>query len=155
LPAESPYATHLAVLTEVVDQSMRDVLELGAGAYSTPFFLALPKLKRLVSLETSPEWFAFVKDDFANTKLDLRLVESVPEALADMDLTDFDLVFIDNGVNAEERGAAIRSVLTQPHPLVVIHDAEVYGGLLDQLAPDHTVHRDEEPWTAVVPPMGA
>lgn len=142
----SPYATHLSVLDKL--DRPKKVLELGAGAYSTPYFLE--HAKSVVSLETSPEWYAWVSDNFENRKLDLRLVEDIPRALEKIDLTKFDLVFVDNGDSAAERGAVIRAVLSKPHPTVVVHDAEVYGGLLNELAPGHEVFRDEEPWTAVV-----
>lgn len=154
MPTESPYATHLPVLAGLCADVTR-VLELGAGTFSTPFFLELPKLRKLISLETSPEWFSWVKEHFKSDKLDIRLVDSIPKALQNLKLDAFDLVFVDNGENATERGEVIRAVLTQPHPLVVIHDAEVYGGLIDELAPDREIHRDLEPWTAVIPRMSA
>jgi predicted O-methyltransferase YrrM len=153
-----PYASHLPVLDELGETvEMRRVLELGPGLHSTAWFLRRPELERLVSLETNEEWFTRIP---LHEKLTLRYVGDIPTALAEYDLTDFDLVFVDNGDTATEREPAIRAVLSQPHPIVVIHDAEVpqYRAAIDDFAdcelfePEVPRSRlgDPMPWTAVV-----
>ena len=146
---DDAYASHLPVLDLLAqDMEMRRVLELGPGLHSTKWFLQRPELERLVSLETNLEWFNRIP---LHEKLTLRYVGDIPNALSDYDLTDFDLVFVDNGDSAAEREPAIRAVLSQPHPVVVIHDAEVpqYRGAIDDLVDEYTVS-SQTPQTAVV-----
>jgi hypothetical protein len=56
--ASDPYASHLGLLTRI-GPGITQVLELGAGQYSTPLFLdraVYPDLKRLVSIEPDRKW---------------------------------------------------------------------------------------------------
>lgn len=128
-----PYATHLPVLKAVSEAvKLRRVIEFGAGAHSTPFFLDL-KLQRFVSIESDEEW----TDERA---------EVHPEWTGS--LSEFDLVLIDDGQNATERTATIERVLAGDHPLTVIHDAEVYNDLIVR-AGYHFVFRFQTPHTAL------
>lgn len=125
------YASHLPVLKALCsDLKPRRVLEFGAGLHSTPYFLSLEGLERLVSVEADPHWLARVADVCADERLTL-LSDNPP------DPKDFDLVFIDDGKNAAEREETIRWVLGRPHPPVVIHDAEVldYAHAISQCSP--------------------
>lgn len=140
-----PYASHIPVLKALSAQvPMRHVLEFGAGHHSTPFFLSLPQLQLLVSVETDAAWRQEVASE------DPR--HTVTENLFAF-LGGFDFVFIDDGKNAEERLVTIRNVLTGRHPVVAIHDAEVYADQINELSGGRvTVWDDVTPHTAVVWP---
>lgn len=140
-----PYASHLPTLNFVLALvKPKRVLELGAGLYSTPAFLECPTVERLLSIETDKEWAERVQDE----RLTLRLVDDTVEALP-KDLMAFDLVFIDNADNATDRNRAIRAVLERPYPVTVIHDAEVYGGTINELAENRMIFNNLTPYTAV------
>lgn len=112
------YATHLPILRGLCNLiSPRNVLEFGAGKFSTPFFLSVTSVEKLVSVETDPEWARKVKEACPDSRLTVRKTAPNPK--------DFDLVFIDDGHYPPERVKTIRKVLSKEHPPVVIHDAEV------------------------------
>ena len=94
----------------------------------------MPGLEKLTSIENDPAWAerAATTDD----RHEMRLV-SGPVALNIPPLEDYDLVFIDDSTSAAERAQTIRAVLSQPHPPVVIHDAEVpeYARVISELSP--------------------
>lgn len=137
------YASHLPVLKAVCGLIRPwSVLELGSGLHSTPFFLGLPVF-HLVSIETDPEWRERIGREFRDSRLSLR------SGYDDLHPMNFDLVFIDDGTSAAEREFSIRWVLGQKHPVTVIHDAEVYATVIEELAPDHAVI-PTKPETAVV-----
>jgi len=129
------YASHVKVLEALPSVlNIRRVLELGAGDHSTRVFLSMPGLEKLTSIENDPAWAerAATTDD----RHEMRLV-SGPVALNIPPLEDYDLVFIDDSTSAAERAQTIRAVLSQPHPPVVIHDAEVpeYAQVISELSP--------------------
>lgn len=129
-----PYASHLPVLKALAEfVPLNRVLEYGSGKYSTPFFLE--HADKLVTIEADPEWRA-----------------KYPHAQgseADVLVGGFDLVFIDDGQNAAEREETILAVLSQAHPLTIIHDAEVYADVIREHAGYHFVFRFEIPYTAL------
>jgi predicted O-methyltransferase YrrM len=141
-----PYASHLPILKFVLALvKPKRVLELGAGLYSTPEFLRCESIERVDSLETDPDWAARVNREVGN---DDRLRIWKDDGL-EQDYENYDLVFIDNGNNATERIAAIRAVLSRPHPVTVIHDAEVYAGVIHELAENRITFNFDTPYTAV------
>lgn len=114
---ELQYGTHLPVLREVLERVRpQRVLEVGAGRYSTREFLSYPGVKQLDSVETDPVWQERVERELADPRLHFH--RSLPNP------HDYDLVFVDGPEDREGRCQAIRDVLTQPHPVTVIHDAE-------------------------------
>jgi hypothetical protein len=121
------------------------VLELGAGRYSTPFFLSRP-IERLTSIETDERWFAAMEE--AHDDRRLHLLHGRGE-LNKSTLGGFDLIFIDDGQNALERADSIAWVLGQPHPPTIIHDAEVYATVIAEFTPNFSV-MPTDPGTAVV-----
>lgn len=136
----SSYATHLPVLAEVMDRECpARVLEYGAGDISTRFFLAFP-VEHLTSVEVDKDWRGRIT---TNDPRHTVLAEGQPDA------SDFGLIFIDDGQNAAERTETIRAVLLRPHPAVVIHDAEVYADVIDDLATDYRIF-PTAPDTAVI-----
>lgn len=150
--AADPYATHLPVIRMVLAlMKPKRILELGAGVYSTKAFLDCPSLTRLTSLETDEEWMDRLKDEVADERLTLRLVEDTCEALPES-LRIYDLVFIDNADNPVDRERAIRAVLGREHPVVIVHDAENlwYRHAINELADCYMLFDAEVPNTAVV-----
>ena len=102
-----------------------------------------------MSIEPDREWRERVKAEFASDKLTvLAQLRRKPQ--------DFDLVFIDNGQNEQQRLAAIKKVLSPPHPVVVIHDADVpaYNQAIADLAEQFSIF-PPNPHTAVIPPCAS
>ena len=120
------------------------VLEYGSGRYSTPLFLARPHIKKLTVVETDFIW----RRELVHNNQDPRmtvLVEGNPSPM------NYDLIFIDDGISADQRSRTIRAVLSRRHPVVVIHDANVpeYRELIDELADDVMIYKTD-PDTAVI-----
>ena len=114
-----PYATHIRPLKALLAaEKPKRVLEYGGGPYSTGIFLSCDHVELVVTVETDPDWRGLLSDMY-ETRRHRVLSSGTPNA------QDFDLIFIDNGTTARERVHTIRSVLSKPHPTVVIHDAEV------------------------------
>lgn len=137
------YASHLPVLRSLLAVLRPSrILEFGAGLHSTPLFVRSGA--KVVSIEPDPEWRQRVALACESPNLALRPTSAVIPA-------DFDLVFIDNGVSIPERISAIRFVLTQPHPVTAIHDAEVpeYATAIEELAIKHETLKTD-PDTCVV-----
>ena len=141
------YASHLPVLEAVSGLlNPRHVLELGGGFYSTPFFLSLRSVERLVTVEPDPDWAKRIERDFHDPRLRLH---SGLTHLKRSSLAAFDLVFIDDGTCAEEREESIRWVLGQNHPPAIVHDAEVYAPVLEEFTDKFAV-LPTAPDTAVI-----
>lgn len=142
---ERDYGSHLPVLKALLAQHQpKQILELGAGLHSTPAFLSRPEVVRVVSVEPDREWRQIVSQACQDERLVLR-------PTLDVDPKDFDLVFIDDGVNLNQRLETINRVLQPDHPLTVIHDADVpeYLTAIEGLAMNHKIV-DTDPPTAVV-----
>ena len=139
-----PYASHLQVLTTILNTyKPKRVLEYGSGEHSTGLFLSRPHVEALTVVEQDFEWRRKLPKDDRMTVL----VEGYANP------NNYDLVFIDDGVNADQRCRTIRDVLSRPHPVVVIHDAEVpeYRALMEGLADEVLIYRTD-PDTAVILP---
>ena len=132
LRAENPYATHLPILVGIGGLFLvRRVLELGCGEHSTLAFLdrsIFPHLTALHSWENNMEWLKRVERlAGGDPRLRLTYVDSqMSAACTGIDLTDYDLIFIDDSVRAVDRAATIREVACRsgPFSLVIIHDYE-------------------------------
>jgi predicted O-methyltransferase YrrM len=141
------YGSHLRVLAAVVNTHRpQNVLEIGGGFFSTGFLTAM--CDRVVTVEPHPEWHEKVASAYPQAEV----VSDIPS------FAGFDLIFIDNGQDAAQplgadRVAAIRHVLSQTHPLVVIHDAEVaeYADAIEEFATNYSVF-PTAPDTCVVYP---
>ncbi len=141
---ERDYGSHVPVLKAILAQDKpKTVLEFGAGLFSTPLFLERPELVRLVSIETDTGWRDLMRRKCEDPRLVIR------EEL-DVDPRDFDLVFIDNGSNLNQRLQTIVLVLQDDHPLTVIHDADIpeYQAAIRKSAMNHAII-DTDPPTAV------
>lgn len=141
------YASHLKVLTTVLNTyKPKRVLEYGSGRHSTPLFLSRPHVEKLTVVESDFVWRRELTTEYRDDRMTV-LVEGYANP------RNYDLVFIDDGVNADQRCRTIRNVLSRKHPVVVIHDAEVpeYRKLMEELADEVLIYRTE-PDTAVVLP---
>jgi hypothetical protein len=139
------YGSHLPVLRALLAQLQpHNVLEYGAGLFSTPEFLRRDELVRLISVEPDAAWRSKVAKACKDPRLVLRSELHV-------DPNFFDLILIDNGECMADRLEVIRYVLSRPHPIVVIHDADVaqYAAAIKELAIYHTTVATDPP-TAVV-----
>jgi len=153
------YATHVPVLKalgEIVD--VRNVIEFGGGIHSTGTFLDkrfFPKLKTMYTFETDPKWRKILALEFSNMG-DGRwwlLAEEMFVHLTDVSKREmWDVIFIDDGVNAEQRRSTIISVCSQkPSAFVVIHDYEVWQYHIAQEYMDHVLVFDKlVPNTAIL-----
>lgn len=143
-----PYASHLAVL-KALKPKPKKVLEFGGGLHSTKAFLAMKSVTQLVTIETDEAWLKKLEKKFSDKRWTLLgPTGTVPK------LTDFDLVFVDDGQEAQQRIQTIAFVLSQKHPRVVIHDVEhvPYLNTIRAFTDDFEVIDVETPWTAVVEP---
>lgn len=108
------------------------VVELGCGEYSTLTFLnrlAFPSLIALDSWETEQAWLDKIA---ASAGSDFRLrtglvIGEMRSAIENIDLEEYDLIFVDDSTSSEERSRTIREIaLRRPtQAVVVIHDFEV------------------------------
>ena len=131
--AENPYATHIPVLIGLgAIRPVRRVLEFGCGHYSTQTFLkraAFPELAELQSVENDSRWAETMREAVLDdARWNVTVVSgAMCDAVANFDLEAFDLIFVDDSTNAEERAATIRALASRRplHPWLVIHDYEV------------------------------
>lgn len=140
------HGSHLRVLKALLRaEHPKKVLEYGAGEHSTTAFLEHPSVELLVSYEIDQKWRDKVR---AKHPEERRLEFWYSKKLWPM---GFDLIFIDDGKEAEERLETIEWVLSRPHPTVVIHDAQVpeYQQAIGRLTDDFTIF-PTDPDTAVI-----
>lgn len=139
------YATHIPVLRALSTLlPMTRVIEFGGGDHSTSFFLDLPQLQELVTVETDEGWAARLAEVHGgDPRFVLRRRASA---------VGFDFCLIDDGHVDVERAATIGRVLHAKHPPTLIHDTEVlaYRDLIDQLGANAIHFREERPWSSLV-----
>lgn len=130
--AAEPYLTHIPILLSVPRwRCIGSVLEFGCGAFSTRAFLEreyFPDLERLESYENDPVWAERISERLrGETRLNLNVVNgALCNAVRDLDLDQFDLIFVDDAATGEERTKTIRTIAAK-HPrraLVLVHDFE-------------------------------
>lgn len=126
----NPYATHLPILVGLAKlYQVEKVLELGSGPFSTPTFLdrsVFTQLRNLVSIEDDPAWAREIADlTQGDERLELRAIDgTVAEAVSELSLADYDLIFIDDSDRLEKRVQTISAVSARSDArgIVVIHD---------------------------------
>ena len=131
--SDNDYATHIPILVGIAQRfTIRRVLELGCGAFSTSTFLnneIFADLVQLDSYETDRTWLDRTAAAFAtDERYRPRLVEGpISSSLDPVELAQFDLIFVDDSTSANERAETIRRVaaLRPLKQLVVIHDYEI------------------------------
>ena len=142
------YGSHLPILKAVLrSTNPKRVLEYGAGEHSTSALLAHPGVETVVSYEPDDEWKTKIRAEHKG-ETRLRFTKS-----KDHCPVNFDLIFIDDSEDANGRIETIEHVLSQPHPTVVIHDADLprYLDAIGRLSDDFSVF-PTDPDTAVVAP---
>ena len=123
-----PYASHMEFLVKHCSHA-QVILELGCGKYSTPLFLnqkLFPEVRLVVSVESDQEWADKVLAANPDPRLELVVVsEPFEDKLVNMNLADYDLIFVDHATDPHTRARTIeylaRNVTTSR---VVIHDYE-------------------------------
>jgi hypothetical protein len=110
---------------------VKRVLELGSGMYSTLAFLdrsAFPDLTNLDSFEDDPAWadkiFEMTK---ADPRCSLTLVDRpIGSVIADTEMADYDLIFVDYSQVMSVRSRTIRDVASHAAAsnVIVMHDYE-------------------------------
>ncbi|HEY8225116.1 MAG TPA: hypothetical protein VIG25_07555 [Pyrinomonadaceae bacterium] len=129
--SRNDYATHIPILIGLARYwTIRSVLELGSGYYSTATFLhpkAFPHLEVLHSYETDSKWATRLKNFVNDSRAKMQLVAPpMASALSDINLTDYDVIFVDDSATEHDRVTTIRALTRrQLESLVVIHDFEV------------------------------
>lgn len=155
--SENPYATHIPVLIGLARLiSIRRVLELGCGDYSTRTFLnetAFPELSLLHSIENDREWAERTSSSIEKTsRFQLTPVETQMSLyIPSIRDWNYELIFIDDSLTAAERAETIQQVAQHCHAnnIIVIHDFDV----LDyRHASRHWPHRFT--FTGIMPHVG-
>ena len=131
--AEKDYATHIPVLLGLARvMRVESVLELGCGHYSTLTFLnrvGFPSLVALKSLETDQVWLEKISATVSNDpRVRTELVHGAMRSIIEeIDLEDYDLIFVDDSTSGDERAATIRSLAARKpkRAVVAIHDFEI------------------------------
>lgn len=115
------YATHLPILAASVAMARPGpVLELGAGAFSTPLLHAICTVtsRQLVTLDNDPAWVQQFSS-FRSALHRVELVASWDDAIPD---GEWSVVFVDHGP-AERRKIDVDG-LRDKCELMVVHDTE-------------------------------
>lgn len=126
------FATHIPVLTALGHIiPIRRVLEFGSGTISTLLFLnpsVFPYVESLVSYENDNDWYQMVRSQTADPRLDLYFVQGHMHTIIEsLDLSNFDLIFVDDSKSAEQRSQTITQLALRKDEitgLVVVHDFE-------------------------------
>ncbi|HEX7295692.1 MAG TPA: hypothetical protein VF251_08080 [Pyrinomonadaceae bacterium] len=130
--SDNDYATHMPVLIGLARRcSIRSILELGCGQYSTSTFLnrrVFANLEVLDSYETDHSWAMALKEVTKDPRANMHMVAgTMASAIEGANLSTYDLIFVDDSTTEQERVMTIRS-LSQRRPatsLVVVHDFEI------------------------------
>ena len=113
------YGTHLPCLIQAFGKTTGDILELGAGVFSTPYlhYACTLSKRKLVSYENFQEWYDFLKT-YENEYHEVNFVEKFADAPIDK---PWDIVLIDQTPDSS-RSEEIRR-LANLVKYIVIHDA--------------------------------
>lgn len=131
--AVEPHATHIPILLGLARLlNIRSVLEFGSGRFSTLSFLnraAFPQLETLRSFENDAAWFEEISSHTQHDpRISLELLQGdMTQAVKKVDISKFDLTFIDDSLRASDRAATIRAVGGNHASLAVVHDFEVFA----------------------------
>jgi predicted O-methyltransferase YrrM len=148
---ELTYASHTETLCRTLSEvKPKNVLEIGSGRYSTKEILRCEYVEHLDSLETDPKWAEQVTQ-LCGDDPRLRVYTAIPKP-ENWATQEYDLIFIDGPDTERERLENIRSVLSRPHPVTVIHDAEhpPYRQAIEELTNGNVSYFGEGKQTAVV-----
>ena len=144
------YTTYMGVLVKVLMMSQGDVLELGAGIYSTPLlhWVCKDMNRSLISFENDPEFFNLARQYQSNIHR-IRLVTNWDDVDSK---THRGLVFIDHAPPVRRSIDAIR--FKDSADYIVLHDTDHpkhYG--YDKIWPYFKyiyTWKESRPWVTVV-----
>lgn len=117
-----PYATHVGPLAAALSIAPPgDVLECGAGAYSTPLLHALCRLsgRRLLTVDSNPQWAKELQSYAVGTHT--LSVQPIDQTVAIIARQSWALAFVDNG--QFERRPCIEAIAHKAS-VIVVHDTE-------------------------------
>jgi len=131
--AANPYATHLPILIGLGRlMKIRQVLELGSGLHSSPCFLdrrVFPDLLQWHAIENDFHWGEQVANLIGSDgRAKITFVDQpIQSAVREMDFSAYDLIFIDDSGDSDQRAATIREIAGRcpQSTVVVIHDWEI------------------------------
>lgn len=119
------YYTHQEFLENIIKKTNGNILEIGSGHGSTPFILELIKdsNRKLVSLETNPDWYKNMSDRYPTTDNHIWEHAENYNILFEKYLYEkWSIVFIDSEP-WESRADAIRFFYNKTE-YILIHDAD-------------------------------
>lgn len=131
--ALNDFATHIPILIGIARiLTIRHVLELGCGTYSTLTFLnraAFPDLIRLDSLETDIAWAEKLSAATADEpRIRIQVVQDpIESSMWVSRLGEYNLILVDHAFSCVTRAATISSLakMSLGSALVVLHDYEM------------------------------
>lgn len=151
------YTTHIPMLIRALQLTTEPVLELGAGAASTPLihWLCSPKHRHVVTYEDSESFYRFAYQFTCRTH---RVVKVDDWETIPIENTDWGVVLVDHGWAHRADMAVRRSLdairVKDKAELILLHDSqtpEIYG--YDELWPlfKYVYHwKFAKPWTSAV-----
>lgn len=150
-----PYATHIPILVACA-RLFRParILELGSGFYSTPLFLnrrIFPEVVEVCSVENDPAWFKEM-GAVEDRRLERRLVDGpMHAAVAKMDLSGFDIIFVDDSKHARHRRKTLQSLRKLvKQQILVVHDVDQWRiRLATYTFPNYHILHGITPQTAI------
>jgi CheY-like chemotaxis protein len=129
---EQPYGTHIPVLIATAKiRTIRSVLELGGGEFSTPLFLrrdAFPDLERLVVVESDPDWLPHIeRHTTRDQRATVTFATDIASVVADLEIDRYDLILVDDSADVGDRSRTIKAVAgSRPtNAIVAVHDFEI------------------------------
>jgi predicted O-methyltransferase YrrM len=148
---EDKMKSHLRILN-IVCQSINSlsVLETGSGENSTLFFLN--NVESLVSLETNYDYYKYMQT-ISNQydKHTLIFAKDMLTELKNLNLDIYDLIFIDDSINAEDRSKTIEYVCKNANNgIIVIHDVNNRNYRRAVGKRKLQIFKDNYPWTGVI-----
>jgi predicted O-methyltransferase YrrM len=131
-PCDKPFASHVPVLIALANiVRPKSVLELGSGLYSTGTFLnrsLFPELEHLDTWEDDPTWIRTIKQTLGgDSRLELHTAQApIHKSITGVVLSQYDVIFIDDSKQDEDRAQTISTVVANrtSRNVIVIHDFE-------------------------------
>ena len=117
------YSSFLPMLLTAMEKSTGDVLELGAGVFSTPLlhWLCEKQKRKLVTIESDKGWLRFTRQYLQNNNHEFVYVSHWDEA-APVINKEWDVVLVDHSPS-QRRVVEIRTLANRAK-YIVAHDAD-------------------------------
>ena len=139
------YATHLPCLIKALEKTNGDILEMGAGVFSTPYlhYASILSNRHLVTYENYKDWFDFfIKYGYECSNHELHYVEKYSDALIDK---NWDVVLIDQTPDSSRSEEAIR--LKDKAKYIILHDANPSNDKVTHYSQVYPHFRYKTTWT--------